>query len=464
MSLIQFLRILVARRWIILLSMLTCLSVAVVVAKLLPERYTAKARVILDIVKPDPVTGQIIGGPAIRSYVRTQIELIQDYRVAGDVVDKAGWADNPKVVAAWQADTGGIGDLRRWAAQRIIDATTADVVEGSNILEITYQGPNPQVAKSIVGMLRDAYIESSLRFKTDSAGRSADWYREQSDRAAKALTAAETARSKFEQENGILMGPANVEAESAKLAGLQQALLAAQGGEGAQQFAAAKEATTSPVVDQLKIQLATLNDQMEQAAEKLGLEHPTYKALQSRKALLSSQLAKEQAAARAAGAAQSGSSRQSVAQLQAQYDAQKIKVLGMKDKLDQLAQLQREVDQRRDQYDKSAAKTADLRLQADVSESGLVVLGDAVGDGRPSFPNWPLIVGLATVFGFGLGVALSLVVELFARRVRGSEDLAFAGKVPVLAVIAAAPSNPWRERLKRWLSRRPQTPEWQPAQ
>ncbi len=465
MSIVQFVNILVARRWIILLSLITCVVVAVGVAKVLPERYQARARVLLDVVKPDPVTGQMLGGPAIRNYINTQTQLIQDYRVAGNVVDKAGWLQNPGVIAAWQADTGGVGDMRRWAAQRIINSTDAKMVEGSNILEISYEAPNASVAKNIVSLIRDAYINSSLQFKTDSAGRTADWYREQSDRAQKSLAASEAAKSKFEQDNGIIMGPSGVEAESAKLQGLQSALLSARSGQPGQQFEASKQATTSPVVDQMKMQLATLNDQIGQAAERLGVEHPSYKAMISRKAMLSSQLSREEASARSAAAAQSGSSVRSVSQLQSEYDTQKAKVLGMKNQLDQLAQLDREVVQRREQYEKAAQRTADLRLEASVSESGLVVLGDAIGNGAPSFPNWPLIGALSFGFGLALGVVIALLTELFARRVRGTDDLVFAGKVPVLAVIADQQRSPFRDRIRRLLTRKSNpTPDWQPAQ
>lgn len=465
MSPIQFLRILIARRLIILVTLLTCVIVAVAVAKILPERYPARARVLLDIIKPDPVTGQIISGGFQRSYVKTQIELIQDYRVAGEVVDKLGWVQNPAVIASWQAETGGAGDLRRWGAQKIVANTSATVVEGSNILEITYQSPNPDDAKQIVSLLREAYINASLRFRTDSAGRTAEWYREQADRAQQKLAVAETAKSKFEQSNGIVMAVGGTEAESTKLAGLQQALVALQGSEGQQQFQATMQATSSAVVDQLKVQLATLNDQLEQAAERLGTEHPTYKSGVARRNLLNAQLAKETAASRAAGAAQSGSSRRSVAELQGQYNAQKAKVLGMKGTLDQLAQLQREVDLRRADYEKAAARTADLQLQSNVSESGLVVMGDAIGGAERSFPVWPQIIALAFGFGAALGVVIAVLTELLARRIRGPEDLQFVARVPVLAVIADVEPSPLRDLVRRLLTRRgPAASLTQPAQ
>jgi uncharacterized protein involved in exopolysaccharide biosynthesis len=464
MSPIQFLRILMARWWIVMVTFVTCVVVAVGVAKILPERYPARARVLLDLVKPDPVTGQMITSGLARGYIKTQIEIIGDYRVTGQVVDQLGWATNPAVVAAWQADTGGEGDIRRWAGERIAANTSAGIVEGSNILEIVYESPNADDAKQIASLLREAYIAASLQFKTDGAGRTAAWYREQAEAARKVLIAAEDAKNRFEQANGLVITAGGTEAESTKLSSLQQALVAAQSGEASQQFQASVAGSTSSVVDSLKVQLATLNDQIEQAAEKLGTEHPSYKSGIARRNLLMKQLATETAAARSAGAMQSRASRQTVAELQAQYDAQKAKVLGMKNTLDQHAQLQREVDLRRTQYEKAAARTADLQLESNVSESGLVMLGDATGGEERSFPIWRNILALASAFGLGLGIVIAVLTELYARRIRGPEDLRFAAKVPVLAVIADTRPSPLRDRLRRLLGSRDDDASMQPAQ
>ncbi len=466
MSLVQFLRILMARRWIILASLVTCVVVAVGVARVLPPRYTAKARIMMDTIKPDPVTGQVIATQAMRGYTKTQMELIQDYRVAGEVVDKIGWTNDPGIAAAYEAQSDGSTDLRRWAAQRIIDNTSVDLVENSNIMEIGYQGPSPQIAKAVASALRDAFIEASLRLKTDSAGRTAEWYKDQAEKSQKALASAEAAKSKFEQENGLVATAAGTDAESAKLQAMQGAILQARAGQIGGETAAQNMASgNGGIVDQLKVQLATMNDQIEQAGERFGPKHPGYQALLARRKLVQSQLSHEMGVARAQSAIITGGGRRSVASLQADYDAQKAKVLGMQDKLNTLAQLQREVDLRRSLYEKAAARTADLRLQADVSETGLVILGDAITSNRPSYPNMPLIAGLSVAFGLGLGLALALMTEMLARRVRGAEDLGFAAKVPVLAVIAGAPRSPMRARIRSLLTRnKSETPDWQPAQ
>ncbi|QMW22063.1 GNVR domain-containing protein [Sandaracinobacteroides saxicola] len=454
MSLIQFLRILMARRMIILVATLGCFVVATGIAMVLPKRYPATARVILDVIKPDPVTGQIIGTQFMRGYTRTQIELITDMRVAGAVVDRLGLANDPGTIAAFQSSGAAEADggVRRWIAQRIIDNTSANLIEASNILEIRYEGQNPELAKRIVDVIRDAYIESSLRFRTDSAGRTGDWYREQATKAQRLLVTAETAKTEFMRANNIVM-QGGVELEQQKLANLAATLVAARGNSGTQEATATARLTNDPVADQLRLQLSTIEDQLVQSSEKLGTQHPTYQALLARRNLLRTQLAQAETQTRKSVASSMNVGRKSIGELEADYEAQRTKVLGMKTVLDQLDQMQREVDLRRDQYQKAAARAAELRLEADVAETGLVVLGDAVADTNPSWPKVPLIMALSLFFGLALGVLTALITELFARRVRGAEDLAFAAGAPVLAVVNDGSSSPIRDRIKRLLTR-----------
>jgi capsular polysaccharide biosynthesis protein len=91
-------------------------------------------------------------------------------------------------------------------------------------------------------------------------------------------------------------------------------------------------------------------------------------------------------------------------------------------------------------------------------------MGDAIGTTTPSFPNWPQIIGLSFAFGLVLGIVLAVLTELMARRVRGAEDLGFASKAPVLAIIADAPPSVWRERLKSLFKRKGGSDALQPAE
>lgn len=450
MSIAQFLRILLARRMVIIGTLLLAVAAAVAVSLIIKPRFPATARILMDVIKPDPVSGQVISSSFVRGYTRTQIELITDYRVAGDVVDKLGWERDPLKVADFKANSNGTEDFRRYEARGIIEATDANLVQGSNILEISYHAGNPILARNVVTALRSTYIDASLRLRTDAAGRSADWYVDQAKKAQDALAAAEATKSAFERTNGIVMAPGGADSETMKLEAMQSTLLSARDAAGMVQGSIDARGDLGGAVASVTAQLTAVDDQLALASQRLGTSHPAYIALTQRRGLLQQQLVRETALAHSQGGSTVSAIRSNASRLDAEVAAQKAKVLGLKTQLDQLAQLQREVDLRRSQYEKAAARAADLKLEADVSETGLVPLGDAVVSGVPSFPNKPLIIALGAAGGIALGIILAILTEVVSRRVRGPEDLARASKVAVLAVIAGSTPLNFRHRVLRF--------------
>lgn len=455
MSIAQFLRILIARWMLILGIMLACTGVATAVVLMLPKRYPASARVMLDLVKPDPVTGESTTGRDVRGYVRTQVELIKDMRVAGSVVDRLGLANNPQMVADYQKSgrSESDGGIRAWLAQQIIDNTDAGLVEGSNILEIKYQASNPDYAKQVVGQLRDAFINSSLRFRTDNASRNSVWFNEQAEKARTDLQSAEGRLAEFMEANHVVL-VGGVDGDSAKLQQLQAALQTARGQQSSTDTAVAARAGTDPVVDQLRMQLAQIEDELAMAASKLGTEHPAYKALLLRRNTMQKQMQLAQSSSTATVSAMATAARSSVSELERAVTAQQQVVLDRKPVLDELIRLNREVELKRTQYERATSRTADLKLEAAASETGLVVLGDPTVERTPSYPKVGLTILLSAVFGLALGLLSAIIAEFIARRVRGPEDLAYATGVPVLVSVGSNTQLPLRQRLQKLLGRR----------
>src|SRR5476651_1013298 len=131
MSLIQFWRILWARRLIILGTTICCLVGGIAVIMIVPPRWKADASVFLNLLKPDPVTGLVITEQS-RSYVATQVELITDYSVVGPAVDKLGWLSDPNMIQQYQSRASSdTRDFRHWLAQMITDRTKAAIEDGS---------------------------------------------------------------------------------------------------------------------------------------------------------------------------------------------------------------------------------------------------------------------------------------------------------------------------------------------
>jgi uncharacterized protein involved in exopolysaccharide biosynthesis len=441
MSILQFFRILWARRLLIVAATLMSTLTAFVVVQVVPPRFEATSRVMLDVIKPDPVTGEVMATAFLKAYTRTQIQLLQDYRVASEVVQTLNWSKNPKMVAQYRSrPSSDDRDFDHWAAQQVIDGTNAKVIEGSNILEINYSTEDPERAKIVADALTKAYADTTLQSRREDARRNADWYEAQAEKAKDALFAAEEKKSSFEKQSGIILQDNKVDIDSARLTALASA--------GSAPAVAPTDATTSASANQL----AELDAAIAQATKTLGPNHPQLLAMRQRRELLAKQAQNESSSHGAAAMATINAARAAASLL----EEQKTKVIGQREKVEQLRLLQDDVDLRRDQYNKAVARAAGLRQEADAATAGVTLLGAAVTPQDPVFPNKPLILAGGFAAGLGLGLLSSLLLELFGRRVRSAEDLLKAIEAPVLAIVTNPNTSTGlhlRERLKRVILR-----------
>lgn len=446
MGITQFFRILWARRAIILIAMLGCLLAAIAVIKLVPPRYTASSRLMLEIVKPDPVTGEMLSSQFARAYVKTQIELIKDYRVSGRVVDHFGWTNSPRLAASYRASAAGQDvDFRRWLAQRISARTEVRLIEGSNILEISYTNDQPDTSARVADAIRDAYIDETRLFKQQSASRSAEWFTDQTQKLRASLKVAEEKKTEFERANGIIIQDDNEDAESARL----KAMAAIQ------PMPTMSAPAPAPVLSSpSQAQLVQIDATIATSMQTLGPNHPRIVSLRQQRQAVAQAAAQEMASARAASRGGSVSSGPSIGAL---YSAQQAKVLAQRGKVNEARQLALDVNVLREQLSTTAARAAQLEQESQSTETGLSLLGSAVSPQSPSFPNIPFLILGSIALGLGTGVLVSLLIELLNRRVRGVEDL-FIDGIPLLGVVGsfdkAKPNSLLASFVPSWLKRR----------
>ncbi len=415
MSLQQFLRILWVWRWTILIATAACLLAGSMVALLRPKTYTAESRVMLDVLKPDPITGDVISSSFARAYVPTQTELIRDYRVTGRVVDSLGWTKSPALREDYEAsDKRGV-DFRRWLAEQVSDGIKAYNIEGTNVLVIGYSAGDPETAAKMADVVRNAYSEESLASRRAEAAEDAQWFERQLGEVRNKLAAAEQLKTAFERANNIVLLDKDVDADAARLQALSgqappPASVVSGGGGG------------NPAAGQL----AAIDAKIAAASASLGPNHPVLQELRQQRATVA-------ATARAGGG---GSAPVVIGGGGGDVAAARAKVLAQRDKVEEAKRLQADVSVLRDQYAKMAARAADRRQQAASKESGITLLDSAVPP-RASDPPASIVIILGSLgLGLGLGVLISLVIELLYRRVRGPEDLKSL-KVPLLGAVAA---------------------------
>src|SRR5688572_30093842 len=99
MNLTQLLLILLARKRIILATLLVTVSLTMLVSLSLPKTYQATASVLLNYKGMDPLTGIVMPSQLLPGYMATQIDIISSKNVAARVVDQLKLAQNAEVVA-----------------------------------------------------------------------------------------------------------------------------------------------------------------------------------------------------------------------------------------------------------------------------------------------------------------------------------------------------------------------------
>ncbi|WP_394269990.1 GumC family protein [Qipengyuania sp.] len=423
MSITQFFRILWARRMLIGATTAVALFATLLVAWIMPPRYEATSRVMLDIVKPDPVTGQTIAPQWSRAYVGTQLQMVTDPQIAERVAVKAGWVDSPELAQEYR-ESGAAGrmEYRRWLAQRVIDNTTAAMVPGSNILEITYASTSPEPAAKLADLVRDAFVEESLENRRAAAQRNAEWFQTQLEEVQGALADAQQAKTNFERANGVVLTDDLIDTDTTRLRALAGSTPATQ-----------TQTMTGGGVAPSAGQLAQIDAAIAAASRTLGPNHPSLVQLRQQRAALASSVARESASQ--PRFVTSGPTLESL------YNEQQARVLQKAGAANEARRLATDVIVLRERYQETAARAAQLEQEAQSNESGLTLLNDAVVPQARTFPNYPFLMIVSLAAGLGIGVLASLLLELFKRRVRGVEELQLIDAPVLGAMHEAADTN-----------------------
>lgn len=414
-----------ARRAIVLVALLSTMAGGVLVWKTLPPRYAANSRVILEVVKPDPVTGQVLGKDTAEAYVRTQIELIRDYEVAGRVIDELGWLESPEFQAAYDTRTEGMDmDIRRWAAQPIMGATFATMLPDSNVLQISFRSTSPQNARVVADSLRRAYIAASAARRQAGNRATSEWYAQQAAKTKAALTELEATKTELQRRTGVVLQARGKDMESEILRSVAS-------------VTGRPVAAAAPVSMRALEQLSELDAQIAQMGRTLGPNHPSLQEAQRRRASLATVAASESQQARESAGRVQIQARAYIDQL----GAQTAKVVSQRDALAAAQRLQDEIDLMRAQFESETARSAKLLGDAEIAATGLTPIGETDLPMTPEFPNPPLIMGGSVVLGGGVGVLLALLTELLGRKIRSTDDLEAATRAPVLGHLPAPPQQ-----------------------
>lgn len=419
-------RILWAQRAIVLISVICCLAGGACVVVVVTPSYDATARVMMNnIIEPDPTLGMVVSTRTVDAYVQTQIGMIRDVQVVAPALEAIGWMDDPSMISAYSArppeDT---RDYPTWLAQRVIPGLQAYPVEDSNMLEIRFRAPSRDLAKLVVGAVRDAYITSTVGDRRAGAEADANFQSNRAEGLRQELIDLQTKQAELARRTGILWQQGVGDLDSRRLS----QLAAPPRLSGNDLVGDIYQAKPSPA----RAALVELDSQISQAAETLGPNHPRLAQLRRARELIAQQAKQEADVGESVRAAVAAQARTQAAVLAAQTE----KVLSQGKDRSEIQLVQDQIDAKTQAYANTLKRVAGARQMASTIESGLTSVGEPEALPDPAFPNKALIFGGTGAFGLVAGVLLALLTELLNLRIRTPAGLAAAAAaVPLLGAM-----------------------------
>jgi len=441
MNFTQFLLILNARKWIVLGVLFATVTAAVAVSLWLPKEYTAMATLVVDAKSKDPLTGQLMPAQMFPGYMATQVDIIRSQNVAGRVVRDLELANAPGTRQRFLDATEGRGTVEQWLVGLLQQKLTVEPSRESSIITVGFTGTDPQFAALVANAFAKSYIETSLDLRVTPAKQTAAWFDQQIVRLRDNLDQAQQKLTAYQREKGLVESDERLDVETRRMAELAGQMIAAQAAafdasSRIRDSASLPEVTNNPVVQNLKAQVAQGEGRLAELAKRVGENHPDYQRVLAELESYKAGLDQEMGTATRGVGATAGVARHRHSEISAAFESQKTKVLELKREREEAARLARDVENANRIYDAALQRYGQSRMEAQSTQTDIVLLNPATAPTEPSKPRMFLNVLLAAFVGSLLGVGTAFLIELLDRRVRSREDLTLALGIPVLGEIS----------------------------
>jgi succinoglycan biosynthesis transport protein ExoP len=457
----QFLTILRARLRVALIVFFTTIGVTLLVSFLLPKKYTAVASIVVDI-KPDPITGALTGAMLNPSIMATQVDILNSDRVAARVIHNLKLDQIPAYREQWQEETDGKGKFEQWMGDALQKALDVKPSRDSNVISVAFKARDPNAAAGFANAFVQAYLDTSIELSVDPARRYSGFFDARAKAARDALEASQAKLSEFQQANGIVNGDERLDIETSRLNDLSTQLVMMQtlsAESASRQVQAAKgngdqlqEALGNAVLGGMKVDLSREEAHLQELRARYGDNHPQVIEAKANVAELRSRIDAETRRVTGGVGVSASINRQRTADIQAQLEAQRAKVLKLKAQRDQMAVLQRDVENNQRAYDNIAARKDQTNLESQNQQTNVNVLSAAQPPVEASSPKIVLNALLSIFLGGLLAIGTVLGREMTDRRVRSGRDIIDALGLPVLGVMPR-PALPRNKRLAQVGSR-----------
>ncbi len=445
----HYLWLLNREKWKVVAFVVIAVASTIIVSSRLTPYYQSTATLDMDRMAPTEVIGQQANsrlGSDSEQFLSTQVKLIQSDSVLRPVVQRFKLAkeSGDKAPSARAADAP--VSLGRLSITRPLR---------TDLIQITYRSPNPELAADVANAVARSYIEHSYQIRFQASSDLTSFVTKQLDELRARMERSSSALAQFEKELNVISPDEKTSMLSARLLQLNAAYIAAKG-DRIQLEAAAKSVQggsaeaveASPQGEQVRKLQDALNDEEGKFAlvkAQYGVNHPEYKKAANRVAELQRQFEslKANVVARVdigyrQALAREQSLEQALEETKSESDSLSARSLEYK-------ALKQDADADRTLYEELTKKINEAGINAGFQGSSIRMADLARPALKPAFPNTRLNVLVALLSSTLLGIGVVFVSDSLDHTIRDPEQIRRELRTEVMGALPVVKA--WRGLL-----------------
>ena len=465
-ELVRLLRVIWARKFVVLAAALACAAIGLFVALKQTPIYESSAMVellginenFMNMRDVDPNTKT--AGSTPDSHVETEIQLLHSRALISRVVQKLGMVPSAPVdhgqsllsrLNPFSSPQPRKIDPMKSAVDGALQSLKVEQIRDSNLLRITFDDADPELAANFVNTLAQQAIEQNVDERGNLNQRVGGWLGKQVALLRTRMEQAEAELQAYSRKTGLIYTGEKQNVADTRLQQLETELASAQAAriQRESQYMLAKGADPDSLPQVLdngplkgyQVKLADLERQKAELEATLTPQNPKVKQVAAQISQIQTTIERERkdVLTRIGNEYNTAKKRESL--LTSAYQSQTGVVSDQAEKAIHYNTLKREVDTTRDLYEAMLRRVNDAEVVSAIRASDMRVVDPASPAPAPHSPNKPLLTGIGLVSGLLIGLTVVFVQEQRDRTIQQPGHSALLLDITELGVIPSAKAS-----------------------
>jgi polysaccharide biosynthesis transport protein len=448
-------RVLRKRRLLVLGCLVGMVLLAAGVSMLLPRRYEAVARVVvnpqdsnaLGLSPMDALSGNGLSNDIVQ---QTQVRVLQSNPVAWDVIKQLR-LDQRRDFAGKLVSAPGEAAEQIPAPRRVLLLSAfgaglrVQAVPKTELIEVRFRALEPKLAASVANALTSAYIERTFRTRYEATVQASDWLSKQLDDLKKNVESSQQRFTEYQKKSGIIGTDETHNIFIVQLEELNKQMAGAKGERilrearyrvavsGNPELIADVAPTSTLAI--LRAQQADLKNQYAQLSAKYGSAYPRVEQVSTQLNQVEGSITTQVTEIRDKFQNEYRAALETELGLNTELEKQKQQAYKMNDAGIEFAILKRDFESSRDLYEDLMKKLKESGIVAGLHSTNVDVIDPAEVPTKPAEPRVMLNIAVGLMLGMFGGIGLAFLLENLDTTIRAPEYGEILVNLPVLGVV-----------------------------